>query len=336
MFHVRFHPRFHPLIGGRLVLFHTICLALAFSACRRSAPPRATTVAIVTGRPGGVFNIVGEALAASYGKRLPGIVATTALNANLEDTLDILERGDTDLAFDDSETTYRAYRKGTTNLDRPHSRIRAIANLFPTVVHIVARSDLAHGGEAIAVPAFEGTRVNVGPPDRPTAPLAEIIFESYSLKRDSVHTVFDDPTDPAADIRTGKIDGIILWTPFHHPLITRVTNETDVRLVPLERKEIENIQERSHFLRSTIIPKGTYRGQTRDVPAVAEDILLLCRSDLSEALVYDLTKALFEATPDLVRAHRAAQSIEPDHGPTTSIPLHPGAARYYRERELPR
>ena len=47
-----------------------------------------------------------------------------------------------------------------------------------------------------------------------------------------------------------------------------------------------------------------------------------------------LTRALFDAVPALEKAHEAASAIDPERGPTASIPLHPGAGRYYREREI--
>jgi len=50
--------------------------------------------------------------------------------------------------------------------------------------------------------------------------------------------------------------------------------------------------------------------------------------------VYQLTRNLFEGVPELAARHAAASLIDPAQGPTTPIPLHPGAARYYREREL--
>ena len=130
----------------------------------------------------------------------------------------------------------------------------------------------------------------------------------------------------------------IYWTPFQHGAITRVTT-ADVRLIPIGREQIARIQERterSRFLKSTMIPRGTYPRQDHDILTLGEDILLLCRKDLPEPLVYELTKALFDSVAVLMTAHPAASGIDPERGPMTSIPLHPGAARYYRERELPR
>ena len=60
----------------------------------------------------------------------------------------------------------------------------------------------------------------------------------------------------------------------------------------------------------------------------------VCREDLDENLVYTLTKTLFDALPDLVQTHVAAKAVSVEGGPATPLPLHPGAARFYREREL--
>ena len=73
------------------------------------------------------------------------------------------------------------------------------------------------------------------------------------------------------------------------------------------------------------------RPQVRDIPC--KDLVLTGAAfrDLDEQTAYELTKALFEAVPEVFEF---APDINPDLGSATPIPLHPGAARYYREREL--
>lgn len=81
-----------------------------------------------------------------------------------------------------------------------------------------------------------------------------------------------------------------------------------------------------------LIPAGVYPRQPLPVRTIGVNSLLLCRAGLEEELVYRLTKALFqevaETPTELLRL--------PDLGraAATPIPLHAGAARYYREREL--
>ena len=66
----------------------------------------------------------------------------------------------------------------------------------------------------------------------------------------------------------------------------------------------------------------------------AIDVILVCRSDLDENLVHELTKHLFAAIARVATYHQALRLIELHRASTTAIPLHEGAARYYREWAL--
>src|SRR5262249_12737106 len=97
---------------------------------------------------------------------------------------------------------------------------------------------------------------------------------------------------------------------------------------------VTHIRTQYPFMRAVTIPKNTYAGQSEDITTVGVDNLLICRADLPEQLVYRLTKSLFDSLPDLARTDGAAALMDPDQGPITPIPLHAGAARFYREREI--
>ena len=67
---------------------------------------------------------------------------------------------------------------------------------------------------------------------------------------------------------------------------------------------------------------------------VAIDNVLICRAELTPDIVYTLARTLFEGLPSIASIHASARQIDPENGASTPIPLHDGAARYYREREL--
>ncbi len=77
-----------------------------------------------------------------------------------------------------------------------------------------------------------------------------------------------------------------------------------------------------------------YSGHSRPVETVAIDVLLLCRAGLPEEFVHRLTAALFEVLPGLARQFDYLRLMELSRAPATPVPLHPGAAWYYREQEL--
>jgi hypothetical protein len=74
--------------------------------------------------------------------------------------------------------------------------------------------------------------------------------------------------------------------------------------------------------------------QAKPVDTFGTEYLLVGRQDLPEELAYQLTKEFFDALPEFAATHAEAALIDPELAPTTPIPLHPGAARYYREREI--
>jgi TRAP-type uncharacterized transport system substrate-binding protein len=83
-----------------------------------------------------------------------------------------------------------------------------------------------------------------------------------------------------------------------------------------------------------LIPSGGYPNLAVPIHTIGIESLLLCRSDLADDLVHDLTEAIFSTggMPDGLVEGRQWSDVRA--AAATPIPLHPGAARYYREREL--
>lgn len=307
-------------------------LALAvLTACTQGspAPPTQTSIVIGTVYGGQTWDLVGRALADAYTRTVPNVRATTEATENLEQHVDSLESRKIDLAIEDAETAYLAYSAGTARQPQPHRSLRAISVLFSTAVQVVARR--AAGIDAIA--QLKGRRVFTGSEGTPTRRAARLILSSHGVEWEQVQPMAGQPGSAAA-LRSGAADAIFVYSPFRNTLVAGLIEDGVGQLVPLDAKNIGVIQEGHHFLKSTIIPRGTYLGEPRDVLTVGMDVLLLCREDLPEELVYHLSKALFASVPQLTAAHAAASGISPDRGPATTIPLHPGAARFYREREI--
>ena len=315
---------------GRAIHVVSVLVALAwFAACHRADvadPPRRLVIAV--GATEGVFQAVGQALAAVYDD-LPGIQATTKHSLNSQTSAEALERGEVDLALEGARTTYLAYRKGTPNLQEPHTRLRALAVLFPTVVHIAV-----HRHSAIRTVAdLKGRRVFVGARGTATEGASRVVLESHGLTFDDIQPVYDRD-HVIDDFRNRQLDGIFFFYPVEHVLAVAMMRLGGGMLIPLDPGLMEPIRGRDPLLRPAFIAKGTYDGQPETVLTVGTDVLLVARRDLPDDLVYTLTKALFNSTDALSRSHPSARYIDPDRGPDAPIPVHRGAARYYREREL--
>ena len=108
-----------------------------------------------------------------------------------------------------------------------------------------------------------------------------------------------------------------------------------MRIIPLTDPQVEHLSEEYPFFRPTLIRKAAYTGLLQSIQTIGVDSLLVCRKDLDEQAVYDLAKALFQALPGLVSPDGSA-FVDVEQAAATPIPLHAGASRYYRERQLSR
>lgn len=132
----------------------------------------------------------------------------------------------------------------------------------------------------------------------------------------------------------GRLDVGVILAGYPALVLRETKGDIDTRLVPIQREAALRVRARYPFFKPAVIPRGTYGADQGDVPTLGIEILLLCVEDLHADLVYQLTRTLFEDVPSLPDILEAARRVDPDLAPATPIPLHPGAARYYREREL--
>jgi TRAP transporter TAXI family solute receptor len=305
-----------------------VAIASLVGCARGKAADPPTRIRIAVGPADGVFETVGEALARAYNAQA-GLEASTQHSLNSQTSAEALERGEVDLALEGARTSYVAYRRGTQGHPAPHSKLRALAVLFPTVVHIAAR----RGAGIASIHDLKGHRVFVGEKSSPTEGASRTVFESHGLTFADIQPVFD--RDGVIDaFRGGALDAIVFFYPIEHALAVAMMRGGQATLIPIEARMMETIRSRDPLLKPASIPAGTYDGQPQPVLTVGTDVLLVSRKDLPEDLVYTLTKVLFDSVGELSRAHPAVSSIDPGRGPGAPIPLHRGAARYYREREL--
>ncbi len=114
-----------------------------------------------------------------------------------------------------------------------------------------------------------------------------------------------------------------------------LSRSADFQLLSVTDEQLTALNANGGMWQRFTIPAGTYSGQQSDLATAAVRNLLLVDVKVSERTVYLLTRALFENLPCLRLAHAALEKVDPERAATvTTIPFHPGAARYYREQGL--
>ena len=94
----------------------------------------------------------------------------------------------------------------------------------------------------------------------------------------------------------------------------------------------ELFEQKSKAYQAAIIPANTYAGQTADVATAAIPNFLVTHSGVSDELAYQMAKTMYDNIDTLYAAHNAAKAIKRESAVKgMPVPLHPGAAKYYKE-----
>jgi TRAP transporter TAXI family solute receptor len=235
-----------------------------------------------------------------------------------------LQQGQIDLAAAVADVTYLAFNGKLPGHSQPLDNIRGIALLHSAAIHLLTGPKVDPGRE------LRGMRVVLGNPVGGNAALGERLMDSMGIARSEIHGEYLARDQAVEKLLRGDVDAIIVtgWPP-QEPVVRALRSGAHLR--DIDGPEIDRLRLYYPLLRRMLIPRGTYVEQPAAVHTVGVDLLLLCRADLDKNLVYELTRAYFEETPENIR-----RQTDPQRAPAVVIPLHPGAARYYREREVSR
>lgn len=302
------------------------------AACARPGPSPVTpiTIRVTTGLPGMTFKPLGEALVQAYARVLPDLRFAVVETAGSVSNLQHLQSGDAELGLALADVTYMAFNGRIPEFEEPARRVRAMAVLHPSVVHVLVPGSSA----ATSISRLRG-RIGVGPPGSGTAVTSAILLRAFDVPGDRIQYQTLPFIDAAEAVAKGQLDAAFVVAADPVDAVLRAT-KGGARLLNVTGPTVRRLRSEYPFLRPGAIPGGTYPGEAQAISTLQVDVLLLCREDLDEALVRRLTGALFDILPTLASSHDFLRLMELQRAPATPIALHPGAALYYRERELSR
>lgn len=315
--------------------FALVCIGAAFItvgcyACARDEAPAAASRAVVrmtAGRPGGGVFAFSESLALAYGSALPHMQFEVRQSGGAAANIDALERGDAELGFTFANLAFTAFRTH----DKSSRQLRAIAVLQVSPAYLMVARD----SQINDIADLRGRRTAVNLDGSGGAVTAELVLRAHGLSATDVGLVAVRNEEIATLLQNNSIDAFFGMGGFATDTV-RNAIRLGARLVPLRGPAIERLRQDYPFFRPALIPQGAYPGVTDTIRTIGIETLLVCRSDLEETLVYDLTRIFYDALPTLATSQDILRFADLDQAAAAPIPLHAGAARYYRERELMR
>jgi uncharacterized protein len=319
--------------GNPVAVVVVALLLLATAGCTSGPPVKPTSIA--SGAVGGIYQPLAETIAKiareTAGLDLPLTVeATGASVANVE----LLSAGKVQLALVQNDIAFYASQGTTLPAFRGNKRsnLRAILSIYPEYVQAVA----TRASGITSVEGFRGKRVALGPEGSGTEQNALQLLDVNGLKvTDLAEAQRTDTADAATKMKAGQIDAAFFTVGAGSPLVQDLLADNAGQLVAVPRAQIARLIAKVPFYWLDEMPAGTYPGQSAAVSTPSLRVLLLTTANADEAAIYGLTKALVDNLPALRASHPAASGLTTDTLlRVVTVPLHPGALRLYRERNI--
>jgi len=256
-------------------------------------------------------------------------VQVQATKASVEN-LNLLQDGKGELAFVLGDALKDAWQGNEdagfkTKLDK----LRVIGAIYPNYIQIVASKD----SKIKTLADLKGKGLSVGAAKSGTELNTRALFKAAGMSYKDLGKIEYLPYAESVElIKNRQLDATLQSAGLGVASLKDLSTSLDIVVVSVPAEIVKKMG--APFVAAKI-PANTYKGQTEDVNTASVINYLVTRKDVSEATAYQMTKLFYESLPEMIASHSAAKDISlKDAANNSPVPLHPGAAKYYKEKGL--
>jgi TRAP transporter TAXI family solute receptor len=335
------------------VLAVAVLAALAAAGCQReqgkqekSSPGSAsggtaargtTPINVATATTGGAYYPIGNAIAQLWNEKVPGVRASAQATNGTPHNLQLMSKGDAEVAIAQAGVVFQAVNGVGPYKDQgKQTYFKAMTHLYPNVMQWVVRKDVA----AKSLADLKGKKIIPGPQNSATElnsrEMLEVVDLDYRARGD-LRVDYMDYNQAAEQLKNKQADAIDIAGGVPTAAVLDVMTSGEGKLLSLPDDYIQKLIAKYPWYFQLTIPANSYRGQPEDVKTVAVANILICRNDLPEPLVHDLVAVMYDNASTLSGAHAAMKAFKLEDGLKGIkgvADLHPGAARFFKEKGL--
>lgn len=283
-----------------------------------------------SGSVGGMFYLMGGGISTLFNNKLSDhYTFSTESTGGGTANVSMVQSGDIEVGITMASTALAGWT-GSAQWTRgvKFNKLRAMVALYPSsmTTYCLQSSGIKKMSD------LNGKIVGLGPKGAAMDTSVRMIFEKLNIKPKQIHN--DEYSTTIKAIDDGVIDAAIVFQNAPWPSLLELEGTRKIAYIPLSNSERKKIQELYPFYSKSVIPGGVYKGAPKDVPTLEEWNFLICSSQMPEDEVYELTKTIYENNADLMAIHSCAKYATVENATNVSIPLHPGAIKYLKEKGI--
>lgn len=312
-----------------ILLLIAAVLMTGFISCKKKeAAVEAANLILATGGTSGTYYPFGGAMAQIWNTNIPGMNVTAQSTGASKENIRLVGKGEAELAIVQNDVMDYAMNGVELFNGEKIETFRTVATLYPEIIQIVVAKD----SKINSVADMKGKSISVGDAGSGVEANAKQILEAYGLTFDDLQTKRLSFKESGAALKDKQIEGFFVTAGIPNAAIQEIATIGGVKLLSIDGEAKQKLMEKYKFYTEFTISKDTYNGMEADAQTVAVKATLIANSELSENVVYNITKTLFDKQADLAQAHAKGNDLVLANAVMgVSVAFHPGAEKYYRE-----
>ena len=312
-----------------------VATAATHTGAQQSGQP--VTINIGTATTGGAYYPIGNAIAQLWNDTIPGVRASAQATNGTPHNIQLMARKEAEVAIAQTGVVFQAVNGVEAYKDQgKQTHFKAMTQLYPNVMHWVVRKESGikelrdlKGKKVVPGAQNSATELN-------SREMLGVLGLDYRMRTD-VKADYMDYNQAADQLKNKHADAILLAGGVPTAAVIDVMTSGDGKLLSLPDDYVKQLTAKYPWYSPFTIPAGSYRGQDRELKTVAVTNILIVRNDLADGLVHDLLAAMYGDTARLAGSHAAMKAFKLEDGLkgiTGVVDLHPGAARFFKEKGI--
>jgi uncharacterized protein len=297
---------------------------------------------LATATTGGTFYPIGVAIATLTKVKLEpktGISLSAISSAGSAQNIDFMRKNQAQFAI--IQSVYGAWAwNGTGELQEQgaYKQLRSVTTLWHNVEHFVLHKEWVKTGTLSDLQELSSVNFSLGLSGSGSEGSGRYILSALGIVPETAFTLIPLGYGPSSDaLQNGVISG--MYTPGGVPVnaVSRAfaTMGENLTILSITDEQLAAINQQYPLWLRHSIPADSYPKQTEAIQSIAQGNLLIVRDDVSDEVVYQIVKLIYENLPFLQTIHKSASAIALDQALNSlPMPLHPGALKYYQEQGL--
>jgi TRAP transporter TAXI family solute receptor len=298
-------------------------------------------ITIGTGGPTGVYFVVGNTICrlvhkeAAEGRkkgRKHGIRCSAPSSAGSTYNIGQIAAGEFEFGVAQSDWQHHAYN-GTSDKVTKFKKLRAVFSVHPEPYHII----VGKGSGIDSWAGLKGKRFNIGNPGSGQRGTTEVLMKGYGTMVGDFKLATElTSSEQSKALCDGKIDAYGYTVGVPNAGVSVATDGCGARIINLAGAVEKKLVSQNPFYAFATIPKGTYKTTSADVTTFGVMATFVTSADVSDQVVYEVTRAAIENIADFRKLHPAFRNLDPKRmmKDGLSAPLHNGAAKYFKEKGM--